>query len=493
MTSSTHPPSHPPSQLHNSTPEPETGQPRRWLGLAILLLATAIEMLDTTIVNVAIPSIEHDLGATASQIEWVVAGYILAFAVLLITGGRLGDAFGRRRIFLIGIAGFTLMSLGCGLAQSPEQLIAARAAQGAFAAAMIPQVLASIRGNFPDSEHPKAYGLYGAVLGLATVSGPLIGGVLVDANLWDLAWRPIFLVNVPIGVLAIGGALAFIPESTGQTRQRLDLAGVVLLTAGLLLVTYPLVQGASEPWTTTRVAILLSAAPVLAVFGMHQHRRTRAAASPLLPLDLFRQRGFSGGFAVALVFFSGVAGFFLALTITLQRDLGFTPLRTGLSFLPWSLGIFVASGIAVNLVERLGKSLVIVGNTLMVIGMTVLYRVVAQQGADLSSSDLILGLTVAGLGMGAVAPTLIDVVLRGVGLSDAGAASGVMNTALQLGGAIGIAIIGYVFFTQQSGPLALVGGSELTGMRAVLLTCIIGDATSLLLATLLLPGRRAGD
>jgi MFS family permease len=212
-----------------------------------------MELLDTTIVNVAIPSIEAGLHATPAQIQWIVATYILAFAVLLITGGRLGDAFGRRRTFLAGVGGFAIMSLAAGLAQSADQLVAARVGQGVFAALTIPQVLASIRATFPVGEHAKAYGLYGAFVGLATVSGPLLGGLLVDADLFDRSWRPIFLVNVPIGIAAVIGALMYLPESTSPEKERFDLVCVGLLTGALLLVIYPLVQGAGDPWTVSAV------------------------------------------------------------------------------------------------------------------------------------------------------------------------------------------------------------------------------------------------
>lgn len=483
--------SSPPPSVADHELTSATAPPRRWLGLSILLLAAAMELLDTTIVNVAIPSIEEDLGATASQVEWVVAGYILTFAVLLVTGGRLGDAFGRRRVFMIGIAGFTLMSLACGAAATPDQLVTARLAQGASAALMIPQVLASIRATFPAEEHAKAYGMYGAFVGLATVSGPLIGGALVQADLWGLSWRPIFLVNVPVGILAAIGAWRFLPESTAPRREGFDVMGVGILTTALLLVTYPLVQGAGEPWTTGRMLTLAAAAPVLALFYLHERRRDRRGASPLVPFTLFRSRSFTGGFVVGLVFFGGVAGFFLALTITLQRDVGLSAIDTGLAFLPWSIGIFVASGIAVNTIERLGKLLIVVGVALMTAGMSVLYVVVDGPARELSASDLVVGLALAGLGMGAVAPTLIDYVLRGVPLRDAGAASGVLNTALQVGGAIGVAVLGHLFFREQPIRVQATTTAELTGMTTVLLALVAGYAVSLLVALALLPRHRA--
>ena len=420
--------------------------PRRWLALAVVLGAVAIDLVDTTIVNVAIPSIQADLGASAAAIEWIVAGYTLAFAVLLITGGRLGDAFGRRRLFLIGVAGFTVASASAGLAQSPQALTASRVAQGALAALMVPQVLSMIQVSFSPEERPKANGIYGAVAGVSTIAGPLIGGLLVQADALGLDWRPIFLLNVPLGIVTLVAAARLIPESRAEHTQGFDFAGVGLVTAALMLLLYPLVQGRELDWPAWTFASMAASAPVFALFALHQRRRARGGGSPLVRLDLFRQRGFTGGVIAGLLFFSGVASFFLVLTITLQSGLGFSPLHTALTALPWSIGIATASGVAIQLAPRLGRRLTVAGALAMAAGMGATLFAVDRGGAELGSWALAPGLLIAGLGMGMVAPTLIDVALTGVRDRDAGSASGVVNTSLQLGGAIGVAVIGVIFF-----------------------------------------------
>jgi EmrB/QacA subfamily drug resistance transporter len=468
--------------------------PRRWLTLCVLLLAAAMELLDTTIVNVAIPAIDADLRAGEAAIEWTVAGYTLAFAVLLITGGRLGDAFGRRRTFLVGVAGFTAASLLCGLSQAPEQLVTGRIIQGAFAALMVPQVLAMIRTSFTSAEQPKAYGLYGAFVGLATVSGPVAGGLLVQGDLFGLGWRPIFLVNVPIGLIALVAAAVLMPESASAERQRFDLGGVGLLSSALVLLTYPLVQNAEgDGWSVSEWVMLAASAPLLGAFLAHEHRRARAGGSPLVPLRLFSQRSFTGGVLVSLAFFSGIGGLFIALTITLQQDLGFSPLRTGVALLPWSLGIFVASGVSVQLVGRLGRRLIVAGTLAMAGGMATLLWTVSGAGA-VSSVDLVPGLLLAGLGMGMVAPTIIDVILGGVRVPDAGAASGVLNTALQLGAALGVVFLGSFFFAQRGHASSATSAvADLSGLELVL-TVLVGLylLTAMLTLLLLSPGTRPG-
>jgi EmrB/QacA subfamily drug resistance transporter len=342
--------------------------PRRWLALGVLLLAVVMDLIDITIVNIALPSIRDDLGASNAALEWTVAGYTLAFALGLITAGRLGDVYGRRRMFLLGVGGFTAASVLCGLAWSPEALIAARIAQGALAALMVPQVLSMINVSFPPAERAKAYGLYGGFAGIATVSGPLIGGLLVQGDLFGLDWRPIFLINLPVGLATLVAVAVLVRESRDEHPLRLDLTGVGLVTTALLLLLYPLVQGHELGWPTWTFVSMAASAPVLAVFAVEQARRSRRGGSPLVPLGLFRRHAFTGGVLAALTFFSGVAGFFLVMTLTLQVGLGFSPLHTALTFLPWSIGIAVAAGASVQLAPRLGRRLTVAGSLAMAPG-----------------------------------------------------------------------------------------------------------------------------
>lgn len=443
--------------------------PRRWAALTVMLLAAAMDLIDVTIVNVAVPAIQADLGATPAQIEWTIAAYALAFGVLLITGGRLGDAFGRRRLFLLGVAGFTAASAACGLAPSPELLIAARAVQGACAALMVPQILTVIQVSFTPAERPKAYALYGASIAIATVSGPVLGGALVQADLFDLSWRPIFLINVPIGVLALAATAVLLGESRATTGARLDLGGVTLLSAALVLLLYPLIQGPQQDWPGWVFALMGASLVVFALFVAQQRSRSQHGRTPLVPLRLFSHRGFTGGLVTQLTLFAAIVGFFLVLAIFLQAGLGFSALHAGLTFLPFSLGIALASGAAGPLAPKLGRKLTATGSVVMAAGMAGLLLAVTIAGVQTSTWALLPGLLIAGVGMGLVAPTLIDVALTRVDRVDAGAASGVVTTAGQLGGAIGVALIGVVFFGALPDTVASNPAAEyLTAFRAAL-------------------------
>ena len=420
--------------------------PRRWSALGVLLLAAVMDLIDISIINIALPTIRDDLDASAAALEWTIAGYTLAFALGLITGGRLGDVYGRRRIFLLGVAGFTVASLLCGLAPSVEVLIGARVAQGAMAALMMPQILSTIQAVFPADERPKAYGMYGAFVGIAAVSGPLLGGLLVEADLFGLGWRSIFLINLPIGLLTLAAAWMLVPESRDAHPPRLDLTGVGLVSAALLLLLYPLVQGHELGWPTWTFVSMAASLPVLALFAAQQASRSSRGGSPLVPPALFRERAFTGGVVAALTFFSGVVSFFLVLTLTLQIGLGFSPLHTALTLVPWSVALAAAAGASVQLAPRFGRRLTTAGALLMAAAMGGTLVTVDHFGDELTSWWLAPSLALGGVAMGMVAPTLVDVTLAGIPSRDAGSASGVLNTALQLGGAIGVALIGVIYF-----------------------------------------------
>lgn len=420
--------------------------PRRWLTLVILLAAAFMNLLDVSIVNIAIPSIQRDLHASYADVQWALAGYTLAYALVLITGGRLGDTFGRRRLFLIGITGFTIMSALCGAAQSPGMLIASRVVQGAMGAIMVPQVLAVIQVIFPPAERIKALAGFGITAGLGTVSGPLLGGLLIQHNLFGLSWRPIFLINVPVGIIAVVAASILIRESRAPRPPRLDPAGVGLISAALLLLLYPLVQGRELGWPVWSFLAMAASVPVFAAFAWYELRKSRRGGSPLVELSLFRERGFSVGMAVAVAFFLGIASFGLVLTLFLQLGLNFTPLHAGLTFLPFSLGVLVSSGAAARLAPRFGRGVTMTGALIIAAGMAALIVIVDHDGVAVTTWDLVPGLVAAGLGLGAVIAPLADIVLDRVPAQHAGSASGVFNTGLQVGNSIGIAVIGVIFF-----------------------------------------------
>ena len=435
----------------------EDADPRRWLTLSILLLAAFMNLLDVSIVNIAIPSIQRDLHASYADVQWALAGYTLAYALVLITGGRLGDIFGRKRLFLIGVTGFTVMSALCGAAQSPGMLIGCRVVQGAMGAIMVPQVLAVIQVIFPPAERIKALAGFGVTAGLGTVSGPLLGGLLIQHNLFGLAWRPIFLINVPVGVLAVAASAVLVRESRAPRPPRLDPIGVGLISAALLLLLYPLVEGRQLGWPAWTFVSMAAAAPVFALFAWYEQFKARRDRSPLVPLRLFREREFSVGMAVAMTFFLGIASFGLVLTLFLQLGLGFTPLHAGLTFLPFSAGVLVSSGAAARLAPRFGRGVTMAGALVIAAGMAGLIAAVHHYGAAVTTWQLTPGLIAAGLGLGMVIAPLADIVLARVPAQDAGAASGVFNTGLQLGNSIGIAVIGVIFFGMlgsQSGPAA---------------------------------------
>jgi EmrB/QacA subfamily drug resistance transporter len=448
----------------------EGADPRRWLTLVILLLAAFMNLLDVSIVNIAIPSIQRSLHASYADVQWALAGYTLAYALVLITGGRLGDTFGRKRLFLIGVAGFTIMSALCGAAQSPGTLIACRVVQGAMGGIMVPQVLSIIQVIFPPAERIKALAGFGVTAGLGTVSGPLLGGLLIQHSLFGLGWRPIFLINVPVGVIAMVASAILVRESRASRPPRMDWAGVALITAALLLLLYPLVQGRQLGWPAWTFASMAVSVPVFALFVGYERIKTRRDGSPLVQLSLFRQRSFGIGIAIAVTFFLGITSFALILTLFLQTGLGFTPLHAGLTFLPFSGGVLVASAAAARLAPRFGRGVTMTGALVMAAGMAGLIAIVGHYGQAVTTWEMVPGLVVAGLGMGTVLAPLADIVLAGVPRRHAGSASGLLNTAIQLGASIGIAVIGVIFFGMlgsQSGPAATAVAPQLrTGLAA---------------------------
>jgi EmrB/QacA subfamily drug resistance transporter len=438
--------------------------PRRWLTLVVLLLAAFMNLLDISIVNIAIPSIQRNLHASYADVQWALAGYTLAYALVLITGGRLGDTFGRKRLFLIGVIGFTLMSALCGAAQTPGMLIASRVAQGAFGAIMIPQVLSVIQVIFPAAERIKALAAFGVTAGLGTVSGPLLGGLLTQHDLFGLDWRPIFLINVPVGIIAVAASAILVRESRAPRPPRLDPIGVGLISAALLMLLYPLVEGRELGWPLWTFVSMAATVPTLAVFIAWERAKDRRDGSPLVQLGLFRQRAFAVGIAIAITFFLGVTSFALILTLFLQIGLGFGPLHAGVTFLPFSVGVLLASGAAARLAPKFGRAVTMTGALVMAGGMTGLIATVHHYGSAVTTWELVPALVVAGLGMGTVLAPLADILLARVQPQDAGSASGIFNTALQLGASIGVAVIGVIFFGllgSQSGSAAATVSPQL--------------------------------
>ncbi len=448
-----------PALAEPSVIEPDAqshGHPKRWLILALILAVECMDLLDGTIVNVAAPSIRQSLGASLSALQWIAGGYALAFAVGLVTGGRLGDIFGRRRLFLIGVAGFTTASALCGAASSPAMLIAFRLTQGLFAAVMIPQGFGILRQAFPPEEIGKAFGLFGPVIGLSAVLGPVIGGALTDGDLFGLGWRAIFLVNLPLGLIAFAGSLRTLPESRASERPTLDLPGAALVSLAAGLLIYPLIQGRESGWPAWTFLSIGASLAVLAIFVAVERRRERAGVSPLVTMSLFGKRAFSAGVVTALVFFAGMIGLMLVFSLYLQLGEGYSAIRAGVAFIPWSFGVAVGAALGnAVLGPRFGRPTLHAGLLVMALGVLAILAVVHGGGDHVSALALAGPELIAGVGMGAMLSPLFDFVLAGVDDDEVGSASGVLNGMQQLGGSIGIAVIGTIFFSIHPTAAAL--------------------------------------
>ena len=444
------------------------------MALAVLLTGAFLPAFDFFVVNVALPAIHTDLGARPADLELVVAGYGIAFAILLITGGRLGDLYGRKRMFIAGMVGFTLASALCGLASTPGILIAARLLQGFTAAVMNPQVLAMIRVTFPASERARAIGYFGTTLGLASILAQLIGGALVQADIAGLGWRPIFLVNVPVGAVALVFAHRTLRESRASGRPTLDFGGMVLATLSLVLLVYPLVEGRELGWPVWSLLMLLAVVPAAAAFVAYEWALQNRGRTPLVNLRLFRDRGFSIGLVIAMSFFSGLAAFFMGLTIFLQQGFGYSPLAAGLMFVAFGIGFLGASLGSSHVSRRLGSRTISLGTAIQALGLLMIVALAqSARGGAISLAVLWPILVFYGLGQGLALPTLVASVVGSSRIppQDAGAASGVFTMVQQVSFALGVALIMGLFFTVL-GPAP--GGGDYERALSVALGCNAG-------------------
>jgi EmrB/QacA subfamily drug resistance transporter len=426
-----------------------TPDPRRWLILSVVLAAECMDLLDGTIVNVAAPTLHADLHASASALQWVVGGYALAIAVGLLSGARLGDLYGRRRLFLIGAAGFTLASAACGLAPSSSALIAFRLSQGAAGALMLPQGLGLLREVFPAEEMTKAFGVYGPVLGSAALLGPIVGGALIGLDPFGASWRAVFLVNVPLGIAAFAGAWRLLPAGSRRHASRLDLPGAAIATVSALLLVYPLTQGRElgwPPWTFVSIAASFAG---FAGFAVHLRRGVAKGKDPLVLPSVFAQRGFAGGIGVLIPFFAGMVGSSFSLMLFLQLGHHFSALHAGLTMIPFSLGAAVTAPVAATKATQFGRSIVQVGAAVSLAGYALLLAAVSAS-PSLDTWDLAPALLVSGLGFGMVITPLFDTILAAVSDPEIGSASGALNALQQLAAAIGVAVLGTVFFSAAS-------------------------------------------
>ena len=453
----------------------------RWHILAVILIAEVMDLLDTTIVNVALPAIHASFGGGSTQIQWITAAYTLASAVLLITGARLGDLVGRKRMFLIGSLGFTLCSALCAFAVDPGMLIASRTAQGAFTALMLPQGLGIIRSVFPPKEVGGAFSLFGPVMGLSSVAGPTLGGFLVTANLFGTGWRMIFLINLPLGLAAVLLGARLFPGDDVRTggASRLDLPGVALISTAVLLLVYPLVQGRALGWPAWTYAAMAAALPVLLVFARYQRRVSRSGGSPLVEPGLFANRAFVAALATGLFFFAAMSGLMLALTLMMQLGSGWTALHAGATMIPFSLGIVPAAILAGGVLgPRYGRRVLHAGMIVAALGACGLWASFSHWGLHITSWELIPGLVVTGFGMGLIMAPFFDIALAGVTDEYNGSASGVLNAVQQLGGSIGVATLGTGFFSWATahGYVRATGWTLGCGAGALLLSAAVAFA-----------------
>ena len=440
----------------------------RWVPLAVLLIGTFLIVLDFFIVNVALPSIQHDLHATASAVEWVVAGYGLAFAALLVAAGRIGDRIGRRRLFVIGVGLFVVASAACGAAPAAGALIAARLVQGVAAALISPTVLALIGVLYQGADRPRAISVYGMVMGAAAVGGQVIGGILVSADLAGLGWRAVFLINVPIGLVGMVLAQRWVPESRTERPAGIDLPGLTLVTLGLTALILPLIEGRQLGWPAWSL-LSLALVPVLGWLAYRRQRWVRARGrQPLFDPSLFAARSLLTGLLSQLVFWCTQASFYLVLGLYLQQGRGLTAVQAGLVFTILAAAYLLTSLRAPALTLRLGRAVIVAGALIEALGALLLIIAVALSGPAGSALALAPGLLVSGIGQGLCITPLTTTVLGHLDRERAGVVSGVLSTMQQAGNALGVAVTGVVFFTALAHGYAAAFQYSLAELAALL-------------------------
>ena len=439
-----------------------------WAILGVVLVADLLDLLDATITNIAAPTIVAHLGGGPALVKWLGAAYALAMGTLLVVGGRLGDKYGQRRTFLVGMTGFTLASVLCGLAPSPAVLIIARVVQGGFGALLIPQGMAIMTKTFPKDMLSKALAAFGPMLGLCSAGGPVLAGFIIDANIGGLSWRPVFLINIMLGGAGLIAAIRLLPRIEADPATRVDLTGSVLLGAAVFSLLYGLIQGSSNGWSTAPILLLGAAAAFFAGFC----RRQTTAAQPLLKPALLAHKGFTSGLIVGLAFFAALSGLIYVISLFLQTGLRYAPGHTSLALLPMIAGLILAAGACMGLIARLGRILVLIGLLITLTGTGLLLTVVATAGTHPAWWELSAAILVIGMGMGTCIGTIFDIALGGVSPDEAGGASGSLSAIQQIAAGVGSAAVTSVYFsTLRSGQIHAVSVS-LTVVIAVIALCL---------------------
>lgn len=433
---------------------------RKWFTLAAVSFGLFMIMLDNTVVNVALPSIQRDLGIGLSELEWIVTGYALTFASLMLIGGKMADAYGRRLIFVVGIGVFTLASLWCGLSTSGEMLIAARIVQGAGAALMNPATLSIIAATFPPRQRGTAIGIWAGVSALALAIGPLIGGLITE----HLTWNWIFFVNVPVGILGIGASFVFIDESKDETHERLDIPGLATSALGLFALTYALIEGNSYGWGSARIIGAFAIAVVALVAFVVLERTQRA---PMLPLELFRNRTYTGANTVILLVALSMFGVFFFVSLYMQDILGYSAVQAGAAFLPMTLLIIVIAPLAGRMTDRVGSRWFMTGGMALIAIQLVYF---SRLSSDASFWNLLPAMLIGGIGMASTMTPSAAAATRSVPVDKAGVGSAVLNAFRQVGGTMGVAVMGAIMASQfgghQPNPGAQLGPIEQAAFKA---------------------------
>ncbi|MCW2915219.1 MAG: transporter [Actinomycetia bacterium] len=447
----------------------------RWIALFVILAGEVMDLLDALVTNIAAPTMRADLGGTPTMIQWLGAGYTLAMAVGLMTGGRLGDLYGRKQMFLIGALGFTAGSLLCALSQSPEMLVGSRVLQGLFGAVMLPQGLGMIREMFPPKQMGAAFGAFGPVMTLSSIGGPILAGWLIDADFFGTGWRMIFLINLPLGLAAFLGGLKWLPKANPSRATRLDVPGMLIATAAAVLLVYPLVQGRELGWPAWTFVSMAASVALFVFFAWYEVRKQRSGRDPLIEPSLFLKRGFTGGLAVGLVFFSAMTGFSLVFSLYTQIGLHYSPLKAGLSGVPMSIGMIAGFG-AAQAVQKFGRKVIHAGVAIMAAGVIGVVVTLQQTGIGVTPWQLAPALIITGLGMGLLMAPFFDTVLAGVEPHETGSAGGTLTAIQQLGAALGVAVLGTIFFGLLGGHVASATDSAAPKLRAELTTAGVPTA-----------------
>ena len=441
---------------------------RRLWAVGVIACVMVLELIDMTVLNVAIPTLRDEFGASPSHVQWMVAGYTTVFALLLITTGRLGDIFGYKRMLMIGVAGFTLSSLLCGVAPTPDALVAARLLQGLTGAMMVPQGTSLIQVMFAPHERMKPLAIYGLLGGLATMLGPVVGGAIIGADWFGLGWRPIFLVNLPIGITALAVAFFVLPEGRSTDAPKLDWTGTFLSMSALFALLFPLIQSNRVGWPLWSVAMLAASVPLGWLLWRHTMNRKHSGGPTLIEPAVLGVPAFRVGLSVTILFQIASTGFIFILPVALQSGLGMSATDSGLAHLPMALAVAVGIGLlSRRLLPRLGTRMMTIGSLIMAVGIGLVGLLV--QGGGFSSPTPLYGpMFLTGFGMGLVVGPLPPCTLSDVDVAHAGAGSGLLKTVQQLGSALGVALIGNLFFALGgSGDAAAILGAYLQTLMAI--------------------------